>query len=91
MNLVELTLTLLEIKTAGSGYLYNCHTRQILLSIMLQLSSTQPRTRHFVIVYHRLHHHYSLLILLPSVDKNIRSRQDSNLCGETPLDFESKA
>ena len=23
--------------------------------------------------------------------KNIRSRQDSNLCGETPLDFESNA
>ena len=54
------TLTLLEIKTAGCGYLNNCHTRQILLSIVLY-SSTQPRTRHFVVV-HILSFASSLLI-----------------------------
>ena len=60
MNYRTKTLTLLEIKTAGCGYLNNCHTRQILLSIILY-SSTQPRNRHFVVV-HILSFASSLLI-----------------------------
>ena len=76
------TLTLLEIKTAGCGYLNNCHTRHTVYCTIQLNTATEPTfccCAYFIVCIIITHQ----VILLPSLDKDkyIRSRQDSNLCG----------
>ena len=58
MNYRTKTLTLLEIKTAGCGYLNNCHTRYYYLLYYTAQHSHGPDIL-LLCIFYRLHHHYS--------------------------------